>query len=68
MPELERIVRPKRDGRISFEIFVDGTVMTAYINGETAFSARMYEINGENVGFSVTGGKAEVTKAYIYTK
>jgi len=28
----------------------------------------MYEINGENVGFSVTGGKAEITKAYIYTK
>lgn len=36
--------------QVDLEIMVEGSAATAYVNGETALSFRMYDYSGRNLG------------------
>lgn len=56
--ELEAPVRIAGDGRYELEIIAEGSAATAYVNGETALSFRMYDYSRRNLGL-FSFGKAE---------
>ncbi len=53
--EMEVPVRIADDGIYEFEIVVEGSVGTAYINDDAALSFRMYDFRGRHLGVLATG-------------
>ena len=56
--ELEAPVRMSEDGEYLLEILMEGSVGTAYVNGEAALSFRMYDLKEGNLGLFSLGRAA----------
>ncbi|HIY59769.1 MAG TPA: hypothetical protein H9831_03670 [Candidatus Eisenbergiella pullistercoris] len=56
--ELEAPVRTPEDGRYLLEILMEGSMGTAYVNGEAALSFRMYDLKEGNLGLFSLGRAA----------
>ena len=56
--ELEAPVRTPEDGRYLLEILAEGSMGTAYVNGEAALSFRMYDLKEGNLGLFSLGRAA----------
>jgi beta-fructofuranosidase len=64
--ELEVPVRTPETGVYQLEVLREGTAATAYVNGETALSFRMYDLPAGNLGlFSL--GKAAFSNLELRT-
>lgn len=55
---MERPVESRPDGSLHFKVFIDGTVMVAYINDRVALSNRAYDHRGGQLGLFLTEGAA----------
>lgn len=63
--EMEVPVRKRDDGRYKLEILMEDTAATAYVNGETALSFRMYDIEEGDLGLFILG-PGEFTDIRLY--
>ena len=48
-------------------VFVEGTVLEAFVDGRTALSARIYDFAGGGLGLYATGGRATFSKLRVST-
>lgn len=62
---MERPVDPAPDGLLHLKVFVDGTVVVAYINESIALSHRAYDHRGGQLGLFVTEGSARFSHVQV---
>lgn len=64
--EMERPLNLHGTDRVHVELFVQGSILAAYFNGQVALSTRMFNYSGRNFGLFVSDGTAEFRNLKLY--